>query len=56
MASLRPKQPYAQNNSPSTTSLLTPSARTSPGSYGVQAAFAQTPRSVSGSSDMSSVR
>lgn len=54
MASLRPKQPYAQNNSPSTTSLLTPSARTSPGSYGVQAAFAQTPRSVSGSSDISS--
>ena len=47
MASLKPK-PYFQSNSPSTASLLTPYSQTS-GSQGVQAAFAQTPRSASAS-------
>lgn len=47
MASLKPK-PYAQNNSPSTTSLLTPLSR-GPGPHGVQAALMQSPRSASAS-------
>ena len=47
MAFLKPK-PYSQNNSPSTTSLLTPQSR-SPAPQSVQAAFAQSQRSASAS-------